>query len=98
MDVTPKIPIFDKLTPSDKVLLSSLWERRTLKQGEVLFVKGEPGSSMFVIEKGTIEISVPLRGKIGKLPISHMHEGDFFGELSLIDGQQRTATATARQV
>lgn len=97
MDVISKIPIFERLTPADQELLSDLWERRTLKDGDVLFVKGESGSSMFVIEKGTIEISVPLGGKNEKLRISHLHEGDFFGELSLIDGQPRTATATAME-
>jgi uncharacterized membrane protein len=97
VDVTPKISIFERLTPSDQAVLLELWERRTLKEGDVLFFKGEPGSSMFVIEKGTVEISVPLRGKNEKLHISHMHAGDFFGELSLIDGQPRTATATATE-
>lgn len=97
MDVISKIPFFEMLTPADQELLSDLWKRRTLKEGDVLFVKGESGSSMFVIETGTIEISVPLGGKNEKLRISHLHEGDFFGELSLIDGQPRTATATAME-
>jgi len=97
VDETLKIPIFEKLSASDKQLLSELWERRSLKEGEVLFVKGDPGSSMFVIEKGTIEISVPIGGRNEKLRISHLHEGDFFGELSLIDGRTRTATATATE-
>ena len=95
MDITAKIPIFERLSPIDLKLLSELWERRTLKAGEILFAKGESGSSMFVIEKGTIEISVPLGGQGEKLRISHLHDGEFFGELSLIDGQPRTATATA---
>lgn len=95
MDPTSKIPIFENLSAADRGLLAHLWERRELKEGEVLFVKGESGSSMFLIEKGKIEISVPLKGQTDKLRISHFHEGDFFGELSLIDGEPRTATATA---
>ncbi len=90
-----KIPIFERLPAADQDVLVSLWERRALKENEVLFVKGETGSSLFVIERGTIEISVPLGGNKEKLRISHLHDGDFFGELSLIDGQPRTATATA---
>ncbi|HTX20157.1 MAG TPA: DUF1003 domain-containing protein [Bacteroidota bacterium] len=97
MDEILKIPIFEKLPREDREMLSGLWERRSVKDGEVLFVKGEPGAAMFVIRKGTIEISVPLRGKEGKLRISHLHDGDFFGELSLIDGRPRTATATATE-
>jgi CRP/FNR family transcriptional regulator, cyclic AMP receptor protein len=93
----PKIPIFEKLSLSDQEMLSKLWKRRTLHEGEVLFVKGEPGSSMFLIEKGTVEISVPLGGKKEKLTISHLHEGDFFGELSLFNGQPRTASAAATE-
>ncbi len=97
VEVISKIPIFDKLSFEDQQLLSALWKRSNLKDREVLFAKGAVGESMFVIEKGAVEISVPLGGKNEKLSISHLHEGDFFGELSLIDGRPRTATATAME-
>jgi CRP/FNR family transcriptional regulator, cyclic AMP receptor protein len=92
-----KIPIFQKLSLSDLEILGALWDQRSFKQGQILFHKGEIGSSMFVIEKGTIEISVPFKEGKDQIHVSQLREGDFFGELSLIDGLPRTATAKAEE-
>lgn len=90
-----KIPIFEQLSPEDHRVLTGLWHRRTLRKGQVLFKKGDAGDSMFVIEEGSIEISVPVDAPQKQMAVSVLHEGEFFGELSIIDGLPRTATATA---
>ncbi len=90
-----KIPIFEKLSSADLEVLRALWHPRELKQNEVLFRKGESGSSMFIIEEGTIEISVPAELEKKDIRVSLLSEGEFFGELSLVDGLPRTAKATA---
>jgi len=90
-----KIPIFEKLSSADLQVLRTLWHPRDLKQNEVLFRKGESGSSMYIIEKGTIEISVPAELEKKDIRVSLLSEGEFFGELSLVDGLPRTAKATA---
>ncbi len=89
------IPIFATLPSEDHLSLVSLWKPRSLQQGDVLFRKGETGLSMYVIEKGTIEISVPLEQTTREMSISILHEGEFVGELSLLAGLPRSATATA---
>jgi uncharacterized membrane protein len=89
------IPIFEKLSPADHDVLVTLWQKRLLSRGQVLFRHGEIGNSMFVIEKGVIEITVPLENQKKDARVSVLHEGEFLGELSLIDGLPRTATATA---
>jgi uncharacterized membrane protein len=48
---------------------------------------------MVVIEEGTIEISVPVENQQKEMQISVLHKGEFVGELALIDGLPRTATA-----
>ena len=88
-----KIPIFEKLSVSDFDVLGKLWKPRKLKKGEVLFRFGELGTSMVVIEEGKIEISVPVQNQQKEMQISVLHEGEFVGELALIDGLPRTATA-----
>lgn len=87
------IPIFEKLSPADFDVLVGLWKQRKLRKSEVLFRFGEVGTSMVIIEEGTIEISVPVEKK--EMQISVLHEGEFVGELALIDGLPRTATARA---
>ncbi|HTY11166.1 MAG TPA: DUF1003 domain-containing protein [Bacteroidota bacterium] len=90
-----KIPIFEKLSSADLEVLRTLWHPRDLKQNEVLFRKGESGSSMYIIEEGSIEISVPSQTEKKDIRVSLLSQGEFFGELSLVDGLPRTAKATA---
>ena len=90
-----KIPIFEKLSGPDFDVLGKLWKQRKLRKGEVLFRFGELGTSMVVIEEGNIAISVPVENEHKEMQISVLHEGEFVGELALIDGLPRTATARA---
>lgn len=61
--------------------------------GDVIFEQGSSGNSMFIIQSGAIEISC-LRGE-EKVVIALLEQGEFFGEIALIDSQPRSATATA---
>ncbi|HTR82373.1 MAG TPA: DUF1003 domain-containing protein [Bacteroidota bacterium] len=90
-----RIPIFEKLSEADLEVLRSLWRHLTLKKGETLFRKGDAGSSMYIIEEGTIEISIPSEKDDKDIRISLLSQGEFFGELSLVDGLPRTAKAAA---
>ena len=90
-----KIPIFEKLSSSDLEVLCTLWHPLELKQNEILFRKGDSGSSMYIIEEGAIEISVPDELERKDIRVSLLSQGEFFGELSLVDGLPRTAKATA---
>lgn len=89
------IPIFQNLSPHDVEVLNGFWQERKLRKGQSLFKKGEIGDSMFVIQEGSLEITVPIDAPQKTMRVSVLHEGDFVGELSLIDGLPRTATATA---
>ncbi|HET9130981.1 MAG TPA: DUF1003 domain-containing protein [Terriglobia bacterium] len=90
-----KIPIFEHLSPSDHDTLVDLWHARELKVGETLFRLGDQGDAMYVIQSGVIDINVPVQGPKKQMTVSVLHEGEFFGELSIIDGLPRTATAVA---
>jgi len=90
-----KIPIFRFLPEEDHLSLVSLWKMRTLKAGETLFRKGDPGSSMYVIEDGEIEILLPVDPPVNEMILSTLKEGEFFGELSLFADTPRTASARA---
>lgn len=58
--------------------------------GSVIFKKGEPGDTMFVVASG--EVDILAEGKV----VDSLSEGDLFGEMSLIDKQNRSADAVAR--
>jgi F420-non-reducing hydrogenase small subunit len=62
--------------------------------GRVIFEQGDDGSRMYFIEQGTVEIYQTNHS--GNLCLALLGEGDFFGEMSLIAGGLRTASAKAR--
>ena len=95
LEFLAKIPIFEMLSPVDLEVLRGLWHPRELKQGDVLFRKGDSGSSMYIVEEGSIDISVPAQQTQSDVRVSLLSQGEFFGELSLVDGLPRTAKATA---
>ena len=66
----------------------------TRNDGQVIFRQGDSPLAMYVIRSGKIAISVWTEGN-EEVILSMLHEGDFFGELSLLDGSRRTATAKA---
>jgi CRP/FNR family cyclic AMP-dependent transcriptional regulator len=90
-----KIPMFENLSAEDLNLLTLLWHERTIQKSEVLFRKGDVGSSMFIVQDGSMEICVLSGQDQEEIRVSTIDKGGFFGELALISGQPRTATAKA---
>lgn len=70
-------------------------EALELPAGTVLFREGDPGEEMFVIERGRIRLTLGPQDMEAEIAV--LHPGDFFGELSLLGGARRTATATATE-
>jgi len=66
---------------------------KNLKEGEILFKEGDVGDEMYLIKSGKIKISKG-GGDIEKT-LAFLKEGDFFGEMAIIDGSPRSASATA---
>ena len=66
---------------------------KTFKPGEVIFKQGDVGNEMYLIRGGSVKIS-RLGGGVEKT-LAVIKEGDFFGEMAIIDGSPRSAMATA---
>jgi len=86
-------PLF-KLLPSERLgAVIDLFQVRTCTAGSALLEMGQPGKGLFVILRGECEVfHTQADGKL--VPYPPLHEGDVFGELSLLQGG--TATATVR--
>jgi CRP/FNR family transcriptional regulator, cyclic AMP receptor protein len=89
--------MFENLSAEDLNLLTLLWHERTIQKSEVLFRKGDVGSSMFIVEDGTVEICVLSAKDQEDIRVSTINKGGFFGELALFTGLPRTATAKAME-
>ena len=64
--------------------------------GSVLFRKGERGGAMYLIEDGRVRIHIRDRGG-DDVTLAELAAGDFFGEMSILDGKPRSATATVAE-
>lgn len=95
-DSLRRVPILAALKEEHLEILSKLANRRTFNRGEVIIRQGDPGAGLFVIIEGTV--AVTLREKPGQpeKQLNTLARGEFFGEMSLIDGYPRSATVTAQ--
>jgi CRP-like cAMP-binding protein len=84
-------PFFGGLSDSSLDLLASMLVERLFQVGEIVFREGEPGRSMFIVRSGTLSVSMQL-APARSIPLSNLAAGDFFGEMTLINMQDRSAT------
>ncbi|MGF1679460.1 MAG: Crp/Fnr family transcriptional regulator [Candidatus Methylacidiphilales bacterium] len=89
-----QVPLFSTLTHAELKRLEPILHERCYDAGEVVFEQGETGLGMYVVISGEIRISV--RGAGGERDLARLTEGQFFGDLALLDGAERTATAVAQ--
>jgi CRP/FNR family transcriptional regulator, cyclic AMP receptor protein len=86
--------LFGNLTALQIESLSACIVTRSVKRGTNIYAKGDPGTSLCAIGAGTVKISVPsVDGKDAVFNV--LGKGDIFGEIALLDGNPRTADATA---
>ncbi len=88
------IHLFSSLNLEDTERLAALLRKRSLKKGEVLFRKGDEGIALHIVQKGSVRIVLPSRTGDEVSP-AIFTEGDFFGEMALLDGMPRSADAVA---
>jgi len=87
--------LFDMLSSAELLYLSELAEQRRYSAGELVFEEGELGDSLYVIVRG--EVEVVRRDDSGRpRPLTVLTAPEFFGEMSLIDKEYRSATVRAR--
>jgi CRP/FNR family cyclic AMP-dependent transcriptional regulator len=86
--------LFRALSPDQRSTLVRGAHLRKLAAGDTIFLMGDPGDSMMAILSGSIRISAPSPdGK--EIVLGLMGPGEFFGELALLDGHERSADAKA---
>ena len=89
-----QVPLFQALRSEDMKALFNSTRLREIKKGEVLFRKGSEGTALYIVKKGRVKIVLP--SKVGdEVILAIFSEGDFFGEMALLDGMPRSADAVA---
>lgn len=87
-------PIFQAMQPEELEAILGFATERRFRRGQVIVQKGDPGSSMMAVLSGRVRISaVNAEGK--EITLNVISPGQVFGEIALLDGQPRSADATA---
>ncbi len=89
IDILIRVPLFADLDQRELQLLVDSMRERTFPAGEIVTAEGTAADGFFVIESGDAEVTV--QGE----PRGAMSGGDYFGEIALLMGSERTATVTA---
>jgi CRP/FNR family cyclic AMP-dependent transcriptional regulator len=88
------VPLFEPLDAATREELAKRVDVEKHAAGKVIFSRGDPGESMYVVLSGEVEITV--KNDTGEtMVLERAQPGDFFGEISLLDLGPRTATAKA---
>jgi len=91
-----QVPLFESLDDEAAKKLYELLESLDCKANTFLFRAGEAGDAMYIIERGKVRICVQATDG-HEVTLTELGRGDFFGEMALLGGQQRSADAVVAE-
>lgn len=92
-DALERLPLFKPLSPALMHELATQTERRLYAPGELVIQQGDYGDELFIVERGKVQVLLDRHG--GMEHVATLGPRDFFGEMSLLTGEQRRATVRA---
>ncbi len=90
------IPLFAGLHEQELTQLSRHFIKRNYPKGQILFHKGDEGGNLYIILRGSLKIVLPSSDQ-EEIILAILTIGEVVGELSFIDGKQRSATVVAAE-
>ncbi|HBN44862.1 MAG TPA: Crp/Fnr family transcriptional regulator [Candidatus Marinimicrobia bacterium] len=88
------VPIFKDLSDKDVITMSEKMVTRSYNKGQIILLEEAMGETFFVIANGSVKIT-RLSDDGREVILAMLGEGDFFGEMSLLDGEGRSANVVA---
>lgn len=86
-----RVPLFSGMVVGELARVAGVAEEVVFPAGSVIFAEGDYGDSLFIIVEGTVEIR--RRDRV----LAQLHSHGYFGEMSILDGEPRSATALAAE-
>jgi CRP-like cAMP-binding protein len=90
-----KIPLFEKLSPTDLKQVAMIAEESMFTDGETFAEEGEHGDVMYVIVSGKVKVATADANEKTEVVLAERGVGDYVGEMSLINSEPRIASLTA---
>src|SRR5262245_18828290 len=94
IELLRSVQLFHELPEADLASLADYCIERAVGAGSIIFNRGDPGSAMYVIVRGQVNIHLPDEAS-RRVSLNDMADGEYFGEVALFDEQPRTASASA---
>ncbi|MCK5329732.1 MAG: Crp/Fnr family transcriptional regulator, partial [Candidatus Latescibacteria bacterium] len=89
-----RVSLFSGLKEDELDALAEVTARKTFQRHSVILLAEEEGNSLFIIQKGRVKVSI-LSEDGREIVLTLLGDGEFFGEMSLLDGLPRSATVIA---
>jgi cAMP-dependent protein kinase regulator len=96
-----RVPILGSMSRYERVKLADALESEMYMPGDVIVRQGEPGEKFYIIENGTVSVTMTSTDDAGveqTRELCTLGEGDYFGELALIENRPRAASVTAQSM
>ncbi|HEY4240351.1 MAG TPA: DUF1003 domain-containing protein [Kofleriaceae bacterium] len=93
-ELIARIPMFEELGADDVAELASSLTERRYKAGEMIMNLGDPGTAMFIVASGHVNIHLPGEAS-HRISLKDITVGEYFGEIALFDDKPRSASALA---
>jgi CRP-like cAMP-binding protein len=94
-DALRSCALFSALDDTTLALVADAMRGRRYRRGEVIFHVEDPGDALYVVTAGDVKIVLPSDETAEPVILTTIGRGGFFGELALLDGGPRSATAIA---
>ena len=91
-----RLLLFERLEEDELRSLATEMRRLQFFAGEEVFHRNDPGNSLFILIEGLLNVQIDLTGSGKEETVGQLTPGEFFGEMSLLTGDPRSATIVAR--
>jgi small-conductance mechanosensitive channel/CRP-like cAMP-binding protein len=90
-----RVELFQGLTDDERAFLSGRMTERTVREGASVIKRGEDGESMFIVCEGLLHVFIAIGTEQRETQVAKLQAGVFFGEMSALTGERRSATIVA---
>jgi CRP/FNR family cyclic AMP-dependent transcriptional regulator len=95
--ILKQIPLFAELTLAERKALGAHLRPVRYARGQTIFLEGEPGTGLYIVESGRVKITLISEQGGKEIVLALVGPSDFFGDLALLDGEPRSASAEAAE-
>jgi CRP-like cAMP-binding protein len=95
LNILSRVELFSHLQTRELQTLAKNASYRFFREKDIIIQTGDIGNSMFVLIEGLVDVKLPKPDDEEKVKVAQLRPGDFFGEMSILTGEPRSADVVA---